>query len=173
MHPSGNPHYNLDPEGMRIAARHIGGGLKRLRPGSAAAFDQRLSAWEADLDARLESWKQRLGPFRGAAFIEYHDTWVYFAERFGLRIVARLEPKPGLSPTPSHLAQVVARARSEQVGLIVSRPVYADVARKVAAEVGAKTATLTYSSTEGGSTRGYLAFMDHVVETFASNLHSP
>ncbi len=168
LHPSGNPHVNLDPEGMRRIARNIHAAFVVARPDEKAVFDRGLAAFEAELDKKLAEWAARLAPFRGAAFIEHHDAWVYFADRFGFRIVARLEPKPGLAPTPAHLASVIETARTEKVGLVVAKPGSAGTAEKVAAECGAKAAALPLSSS--ASDASWFAFMDRVVETFATHL---
>jgi zinc/manganese transport system substrate-binding protein len=173
IHPRGNPHYNLDPERMRIAAHHIRDGLKRVLPDRGADFDRRCASWEEELDRRLVAWTATMAPFENAAFVEDHDAWVYFADRFNLKIVGRLEAKPGLSPTAEHIAHVIADARARGVRLVVTRPTHADLARKVADEIGGEAVTLTLSSTEGGATGDYFAFMDVVVKTFATHLKKP
>lgn len=170
IHPSGNPHYNLDPERMRTAARNIRDALKRVDSAHADEFAANYRKWEQKLDERLVKWREQLEPVRGAAFIEYHNSWVYFAKAFDLRVVGQLEPKPGLAPTPTHLRLMVARAEEEQVGLIVARPQNIDIAKRVAKEVGAKAAVLQLCSARAGKMRGWFEFMDHVVKTFASNL---
>ena len=170
LHPRGNPHYNLDPEQMRQAARNILAALEKLRPASAPKFRKNESAWEKELDHHLVAWKKRLLPFKGAGFIEYHSAWAYFAHRFDLRIAARMEPRPGLAPTPGHLAQIIALGRTQKIGLVLSHPAKADLAKKVAREIGAKAVALPISSTLHGPNSGYFAFMDHVVEIFATNL---
>lgn len=37
--------------------------------------------------------------------MSYHRSLPYFCRRFGLQIVAELEPKPGIPPSPAHLAE--------------------------------------------------------------------
>ena len=173
LHPSGNPHYNLDPARMRIAARNIRDCLIRLDPPKRALFTQRCAAWEKELDGRLAEWHRKLAPFRGAEFVEAHSSWVYFAETFGLRIAARLEPLPGLAPTAGHLDKVVRLAKERDIGLIVGRMMYADVARRVAQGAGAKVAILQMASSSSGKRRGWFTYMDHVVDTFAGGLRKP
>lgn len=171
VHPEGNPHYNLDPERIRTVARNIKRGFERVDPARTKYFANKLKLFEEDLNKHLKKWNKQLAPFRGAAFIEYHDTWVYFANRFHLKIVGRLEPKPGLAPTPSHLAAVIREARSARVGIIVARPAQRGTAAKVARETNAHTALLSLSSTE--KDKGYFGFMDRVVKTFADHLKKP
>ncbi len=173
LHPRGNPHYNLDPENVRLMARLIRDHFARLNPSGAARYKKSCAGFEKRLDARMKAWNEKLRPLRGAAFIEHHDAWTYFAHRFGLRIVARLEPAPGLAPTPSHLARVIGIGRREHVGLVVARPANADVAEKVARAIGGKTAILPLSSTKKGRYKGYFHYMDQVVDAFAAGLKKP
>ena len=170
LHPSGNPHYNLDPEMMRQAARNIHAGLKRAAPDGAKALDAGLAAWEKELDTHIAGWKTKMTPARDAPFIEFHRGWVYFAERYGLKLVARLEPKPGLAPTPSHLSKVVETARAHSVKLVVARPQNLDIAQKVVAEAGGTAVALQLGSSREGPQKGWFAFMDHVVEIFSREL---
>ncbi len=173
LHPNGNPHYNLDPTRMRIAARNIRDCLIRLDPSERALFTQRCAAWEKELDGHLVEWRRKLAPFRGAEFIEAHSAWVYFAETFDLRIAARLEPSPGMVPTPGHLAKVIRLAKKRGVGLVVGRLAYADVGRRVAEATGAKAAILQISSSSSGKYKGWFTYMSHVVDTFAGSLRKP
>ncbi len=173
LHPMGNPHYNLDPENMRVVAGLIRDRLSKLNPDGAERYKSACAKLQQDIDAHMKTWKAKLAPFRGAAFIEYHDSWIYFAKRFGLRIVERLEPAPGLAPTPSHLGHVISVGKSEHVKLIVSRPATADVAEKVARAIGGQAVTLPLSSTRKGRYKGYFHFMDQVVDAFAAGLNRP
>ena len=49
----------------------------------------------------------------------YHKDFVYFGERFGLEIVDNLEPKPGIAPSPAHLAKVITEMKAGNVGIIL------------------------------------------------------
>ncbi len=111
LHPEGNPHYNLDPERVRVLARNIAAGLSSLRANQAALFTANLQAFESELDAKMAAWQAILSPYAGQSILETHDTWIYFAERFGLKIQARLGPKPGVAPTAAHLGSLVVPAK--------------------------------------------------------------
>ncbi len=173
LHPHGNPHYNLDPTRMRIAARNIRDCLIRLAPDRESEFVARCKDWEAELDRRLATWREKLEPLRGARFIEAHSSWTYFADTFGFVVVGKLEPSPGASPTASYLAELVRIGAEENVGLVVARPRYEDVARRVAKELGAEVAVLDITSADEGERRGWFEFMDQVVDTFAEHLRKP
>jgi ABC-type Zn2+ transport system substrate-binding protein/surface adhesin len=82
--------------------------------------------------ARHERGVRTAGAPRKA--VEDHRAWEYFARRFGVEIVAALEPLPGIAPTTRHLAEVVARMRAESVGLVFATASFAPArARRSAA----------------------------------------
>lgn len=169
-HPQGNPHFNLSPTRARTIADNILAGFLAVAPAHREEFAENHRRFVAELETRLAGWRERLAPFRGAAFIEHHSSFAYFAEEFGLRIVAKLEPKPGVSPSPDHLARVVEIAKQERVGIIVARPANADLAKKVAAECGATAVVLPLSSTTEGDTAGYFEYIEHIVALFEKSL---
>ncbi len=170
LHPHGNPHYNLDPSRMLIAARNIRDCLIRVDPDHKTQFEENFDAWERELDSHLTKWHKRLAPLRGAAFIEAHSSWVYFASSFGLSIVGKLEPMPGMSPTADHLAKLIRQGKKQRIGIVVGRAGFTDVGKRVASGIGAKFIHLPITSSTHGELKGWFSFMDHVVETFATHL---
>ena len=170
LHPEGNPHYNLDPERVRVLARNIAAGLSSLRANQAALFTANLQAFESELDAKMAAWQAILSPYAGQSILETHDTWIYFAERFGLKIQARLEPKPGVAPTAAHLGSLVEPAKLAKVRVVIAPRGKTESADKLAELVGARVLVLPTSSTAEGETAGWIPFMDHVVNSLAAGL---
>jgi len=103
--------------------------------------------------------------------VTYHKDFVYLGARFNLDIVENLEPKPGISPSPAHLAQVVTTMRSTGAKVIVVQP-YQN--RKTAETVARQTSgTVVDLSQQPGAvpnTDTYFALMDNVVKTLAKAL---
>jgi ABC-type Zn uptake system ZnuABC Zn-binding protein ZnuA len=62
----------------------------------------------AEQGLRAGGWHALMATHRGKSIVTYHKSWAYFARRFGLVVVDELEPKPGIPPTPRHLAAAVA-----------------------------------------------------------------
>lgn len=119
VHPVGNPHYLLDPERGKIAAKNIAAGLQRAAPGDAAAFDAGLAKLLARIDAAQAEALQLLAPHRGAKIVTYHKSFPYFAERYGLVVVGTVEPKPGIPPSPAYLAALGDRMQAEGAKVIL------------------------------------------------------
>jgi ABC-type Zn uptake system ZnuABC Zn-binding protein ZnuA len=116
-------------------------------------------------------WFAAMRPFRGAPVVADHDLWPYFAERFGLRVVELLEPRPGVAPTTAHLGAVIEAMRRQQVTAILTAPYFAPRhAEFVAERTGARVAKLAH---QVGALRGcdtYVAFVEHNVRELAAAL---
>jgi len=63
-------------------------------------------------------------PYQGTKLIDDHPMWVYFCKDYGFEVIGHLEPKPGLQPTPSHVAKVVKQVRSEGVKAVLANAYY-------------------------------------------------
>lgn len=121
VHAEGNPHYLLDPENGRLAARAIGARLSALRPAHAPEFASRLEAFERDLDARAARWAGEASSLRGVRALGDHDEqWDAFAARFGVEVVGSVVPEPGVEPGVAHLQRLVERARAEGVRVVLT-----------------------------------------------------
>ena len=171
VHGLGNPHFLIDPVNAKIVAANIADHLSRVAPASAGVFKANLAAFNTAVDAKLTEWQKQLTPYHGAKIVTYHKDFVYLAERFGLEVVETLEPKPGIAPSPSHLAQVIATMRSQNAKVIIVQP-YQN--RKTAETVARQTgATVLEISQQPGAIKGtdtYIDLMDHVVRTLVNGL---
>jgi ABC-type Zn uptake system ZnuABC Zn-binding protein ZnuA len=121
-HGSGNPHYWLDPKNAEIITGHILETLARLDPPNAAYYEKSRLAFLATLDAKLPQWEEKLASLRGRPMLAYHNSWAYFARRFRLNFVDYVEPKPGVPPSPAHLAKLIRMARERDIRFIVRQP---------------------------------------------------
>jgi zinc/manganese transport system substrate-binding protein len=139
VHIFGNPHYWLDPENMKIIARNIANGLRRIDPANADEYERNLRRLERLMDDLLDETLKLAAPLRGEKFVAYHTTWSYLANRYGFRIIGYLEPKPGIPPSASHLADLIVRMRQEKVKVIIKEPFYENrIPNMVAQRTGAK-----------------------------------
>jgi ABC-type Zn uptake system ZnuABC Zn-binding protein ZnuA len=129
---------------------------------------------EALLGGEPGGWLGALRAARGRSAVEDHKLWEYFARRFGLVPVATLEPLPGIAPTTSHLAEVVAVMKQGGVGLILSS-VYFDPrhATWVAERSGARVVPLAHQVGARDGAVDYLATLDYNVRALAQALGSP
>lgn len=171
VHAMGNPHFLLDPLNVRLIVTQIADRLTKVDPASAALYHANLKWFLGTLDARLLAWQKELAPFRGAKIVTYHKDFVYLAERFGLDVVETLEPKPGIQPSPAHLARVITVMRTEGARVILVQPFQSrKTAETVARQTGAVVLDLAQQPGALKNTATYFELMDYMVHTLATAL---
>ncbi len=168
VHSLGNPHFLIDPVTAKTVAANIANHFAQIDPKNAATYRSNLSRFNAKLDTKMVEWQKTLAPYRGAKIVTYHKDFIYFAGRFGLSIVDELEPKPGIAPSPSHLAQVIGKMRATKARLILVQPFQN---RKTAETVARQASGIVvdYSQQPGAAGNGpsYFDMIDHLVTTMA------
>lgn len=140
VHPHGNPHVNLDPRGGKHIAACVLAGLCRADPASADAYRARHAAYGNELDEAAARWAKLAAAWRGRKLVVYHQEYNYFAAAYGLEIAGTIEERPGIPPTPNHLAALIEKMKREGVSVIATaswsnRSEVAEVARATGAKV--------------------------------------
>src|SRR5919106_1791156 len=165
LHPKGNPHYLLDPVYTKIAAQNITAGLSRNFPQHQAAFEKNLKAYVAELDNWIGRWEKMAAPLKGVKFVEYHQEWVYFANRFGLKRIGSVEIKPGIEPTPNHIVNLAQQIKQEKVPLLLYGAQNPRLPQQIANETGIKALRLYSSSGGRPETDTYIKWIDYTLRS--------
>ncbi|MDF1800564.1 MAG: metal ABC transporter substrate-binding protein [Planctomycetota bacterium] len=122
VHPEGNPHFTLSP----LAGRHVAGrvlaGLVALDPDGRELFEARHAALVERLDAAEARWARYRPLFAGKPAVVYHQEFDYLIDYLGMQTVATLEPKPGIAPTPAHIARVIGLIDEHEVPVVLTAP---------------------------------------------------
>lgn len=170
-HLAGNPHFMLDPENARIVAAHLARVFAALDAAGQSAYGANLAAFEGELTARMQTWTAALAPYRGRQIVTYHPTWRYFARRFGLEAGTFLEPKPGIPPSPPHLAAVIAKMAAEDIRVLLLEPYQPrKTAESVASHNGARVVEVCQFPGGLPGTATYLDLIDTNVKRIAAAL---
>ena len=119
VHPSGNPHIQLDPRNIAKVAQALGDRLAALDPDNATAYRARTADFLARWNDAIRRWEVEAAPLKGMTMVVYHKNMAYLNAWLGLREVGSLEPKPGVPPTTAHLADLVARMQAAPAKVIV------------------------------------------------------
>lgn len=170
VHGFGNPHYWLDPENARPITERIQGALARLSPGDAALFEANRARFLQALGAGLTRWRAAVAPYQGTRVVVAHETWPYFARRFGLTVVAGLEPTPGVPPSAAYLAALTGRMKASGVRLIIAEPsTSASLVAQIAARAEARAVILIPSVGGDPAARDYLSLLaGHPIQSDAA-----
>jgi zinc/manganese transport system substrate-binding protein len=122
IHPSGNPHVHLDPRNIARIADALAGRLLEIDPANADVYRSRADSFGKRWQSALQRWEQQAAPLKGMPIVVYHKDMSYFINWAGMREVGSLEPKPGIPPTPSHLADLVERMKRAPAKVVVYSP---------------------------------------------------
>lgn len=172
IHVFGNPHYLLDPHnGIRVGST-IASRLARLDPANAEAFESRANELEAQLTEMTASLFERVKALKLCPVVTYHRTWSYFLDRFEIEKLGDLEPKPGISSGPRHIASLAEEMRRTRSRLVISAS-YEDERRasRLARSVEGQHVVLAQDVGALAGARSYPAIFEFNVKTLteASN----
>ena len=171
IHIYGNPHYWLDPLNGKIIARNIVNGLEKVDPSNKSFYEGKLQEFNTKIDNKLKEWQTKMAPYKGSKIIAYHNEWVYFETRFGLKIVDFMEPKPGIPPTPSQLVKVIKEVKDNSIKVIISSPYFTTSSSNVVAkQTGAKELTLATSVGGFDSIKDYFGLFDYNIDHLIATL---
>jgi ABC-type Zn uptake system ZnuABC Zn-binding protein ZnuA len=135
VHPFGNPHYWLDPDNAKIMAKEIYDNLASKDGDNASFYKKNYDNYIKRLDNKIAEWDKKMAKLKGTSIIFFHASWTYFADRYGINIGGYVEPKPGISPSPSHNAELIKLIKSKNIKLLLMENFYSDSAPNQLAEL--------------------------------------
>jgi zinc/manganese transport system substrate-binding protein len=109
LHPQGNPHIQMNPHNIARVAQALGERMALLDPDHAAEYLAGLENFLARWEVAISGWEVRAAPLAGERVVCHHTSWIYLEDWLQLEEVATLEPVPGIPPTASHLAALLAQ----------------------------------------------------------------
>lgn len=173
-HGAANPHYWLDPQNAIIITGGIAEALIRLLPQDRGRIIENRERFVQTLEENMKRWTGMLAPLAGVKLIAYHNSWPYFARRFRLDIVDFVETKPGVPPSPAHLAGLAATAQESGVRAILHEPYEPeDTSRYLAGRLGIPMLVLATSAGALPGTEDYTSLIEYNVSMLATQLAPP
>jgi ABC-type Zn uptake system ZnuABC Zn-binding protein ZnuA len=117
-HAAGNPHVWLDPVLAVDCVRRISSLLAQVLPDSTRSIEQRAASYIDSLRSLDASIRASVATWTSRAFIADHGTWSYFARRYGLDEVARIERIPGRDASASELRSMLGLVGERHVAAV-------------------------------------------------------
>lgn len=168
IHPGGNPHFTLDPHNAVKIARGLAERFAALNPAGRDAYAKNAEAFAKRVDAKIQEWEKLIAPHRGALVVTYHKSFVYLLNWLGLTEAGHVEPKPGIPPNPSYVAELVTTMKARHVRVVLQERWYpSSTGDLVAKSTGAKLVIVEGMTPIGGS---YIEHMDQVIRAIAGGL---
>ena len=172
-----DPHFWFDPLRVKEAVSSIAAKLSELDPEGAQVYQANASAYNQELDA-LHGWIQEEVaklPADRRKLVTSHDSFQYFAERYGFEVVGAILPTNiEREPTAQELAELVETIEHEGVSAIFAEKSQSDrLGRRIAEETGAQLIGGLYTGSLGeadGEAGTYIDLMRYNVTTIIEAL---
>jgi len=88
--------------------------------GTLISFLKKQKLRDRPLIDYLGGWMKQMLPLRDSSIVTYHKNWLYFVKLFGLEEAGTIEPKPGIPPSPKHVARLVELMRARNLQIILA-----------------------------------------------------
>lgn len=140
-----NPHLWMNVVHAMTYAELTRNALVRLDPANAEAYQQNTTAYLALLE-RLDKGIMaavKTVPEGNRKLLTYHDSWAYFAKRYGMAVIGAIQPADFSEPSAKEVAAIIDQLRREQVPAIFGSEVFPS---KVLEQIG-REAGVTYIDT--------------------------
>lgn len=167
-HGRWDPHVWLDPLGAARQVENIRDALAAADPEGAELYRANAERYLGRLEALHAEAEEASAGFGNRKLVTFHSAFGYFARRYGLEVVAVIEPAPGKEPTPRLLAQVHKLVKAGGLKVIYTEPQFRPrVAEVLARDLGVATAELDPGVTGPLGPEAYEEFMRRNLKVLA------
>lgn len=149
VHPQGDPHIQTDPRNIARVAAPLAARLAELDPANAAYYQSRFKSFSDRWTVAIAKWEREAAPLKGVPVVVQHKAFTYLINWLGMQEIAALEPKPGIEPTTSHLAEVLETLQKRPAKMVLRAAYQSDRASQWIAE-RAKIKAVALPFTVGG-----------------------
>jgi len=154
-HEQGDPHFWLDPVNVKTYVENISQGLAVFDPEGADEYAVNAAAYVRELD-QLDAWVreqiQTIAPER-RLLVTNHDSFSYFAERYGLRVVGTVLPgaSTGAAPSAQQMSRLIADMKTSGApAIFLEAGANTQLAEQIARDTGAIIVTGLYTHSTSG-----------------------
>jgi len=123
-HP--NPHLWLNPEYAMSYAAIARDELIRVDPANTSTYAKNAAAFLKKLEALDQAIKEAVKtiPQNNRRLLTYHDSWPYFARRYGFQVIGAAQPSDFSDPSPREVARLIEQIRKERVPALFGSEVF-------------------------------------------------
>jgi ABC-type Zn uptake system ZnuABC Zn-binding protein ZnuA len=123
-HP--NPHLWLNPQHVMRYAALVRDELIRLDPRNKATYEANTATYLKKLEVLDQAIQESIKtiPVGNRRLLTYHDSWPYFARRYGFQIIGAVQPSDFSDPSPREIKRLIDQIRKEKVPAIFGSEVF-------------------------------------------------
>ena len=176
-HGSFDPHFWFDPLRVNHAVTVISDQLSDLDPEGASRYRGNAAAYSLELDSLHDWTTEEVAklPEDRRLLVTSHDSFQYFAQRYGFKIVGAVMPvTTEREPTAQELTGLVETIRCQGVPAVFAEKSHSDrLSRRIAEETGARLIGGLYTGSlgpPGGEAGAYTDLMRYNVSTIVEAL---
>ena len=176
-HGEQDPHVWQDPVRMQSYARNIADALIAADPAGRAHYEQRLAAYQRELQ-QLHSWAEQqfaAVPAAQRKVLTAHDAFAYLGARYHVTFIAPLGTNSDSQPSARAVALIIQQIRKENVRAVFLENVKdARLLQQIARETGVPVQQQALYSDALSGAQGpaptYLQLMRHNIGALAQAL---
>jgi len=122
IHPQGNPHIHLDPRNITRISKALSAVLIQLDPKNEDSYARALESFLEKWSKAGTSWRNKTERLKGIKVVSHHRSFSYFINWSGMSLLDTIEPKPGISPSSSHLSELLQKINTENPAFVLRTP---------------------------------------------------
>lgn len=130
-HEGLDPHVWLDPILVKTQALNIYNALIKIDEANSSFYKTNYENFLKELDTLNEKLVGILKPYEHKAFMVFHPSWGYFANRYSLEQVA-IEVQ-GKEPKPKELVELIKDAKEHKIKIVFVAPQFSQKSAKIIA----------------------------------------
>jgi ABC-type Zn uptake system ZnuABC Zn-binding protein ZnuA len=166
LHRFGNPHYWLSPANVPLICATITDALVHIDPANASIYEQNRDAYQERLNVKLAAWEMRKSELSTVEFVAYHNSWPYFCDYFGCKVVDFVEEFAGVAPSPSHVAHLIEHIKIDKIPVVTSQPFHDKrLPRLISEKTGCQSIILPTSVGGVPDTDTYEKLIDYIARS--------
>lgn len=135
-----NPHLWTNVPHAATYADLVAAKLSERDPANADYYAANLERYLSLLNALDEGIMAAVAtiPEENRKLLTYHDSWAYFAPRYGMTVIGAAQPSDFSEPSPREVASLITQIREEGVSAVFGSEVFpSGVLEQIANEAGA------------------------------------
>ena len=136
-----NPHLWPDPNLALHYAELLHEKLVELDPDNAAYYDANLDAFRERINQYDTAFRVAIAsiPTQNRRLLTYHDSWAYFARRYGMEVVGAVQPSDFTEPSARTVARLIDQVKELGLPAIFGSEVFSSkILEQIARESGAR-----------------------------------
>ncbi len=172
-----NPHLWMNPMNALRYAEIVRDTLARRDPANADYYTKNFEAFKSRLQALDQAIMDSVNsiPEGNRKLLTYHDSFAYFAPRYGMTVVGAIQPADFAEPSAKEVADLIQQIKQEKVPAIFGSEVFpSPILEQIAKETGAKFEDSLRDDdlpgAVGEANHSYLGLMTEDVRTMTKDL---